>query len=172
MSYVITNKQNNLTHVLFSCISELRATTINTSSPDADEEGAHDVSVPNLMLSTEYVPSSSNEDGLDEDYIPTEDYRHDDEDEEEIDEYMVTTKKRKKPANTASRQRWSMEEVDELLELFKKDFETNTLPGQQRIEKIMQKSKINNGKIYKRKRDNIKKKLSNMMIKRRAEKHD
>ena len=62
-----------------------------------------------------------------------------------------------------------MEEVDELLELFNKDFETNTLPGQKRIEKIMKKSQNNNGKIFKRKRDNIKKKLSNMMIKRRAE---
>lgn len=143
--------------------------TINTSSPDADEEGAdeegaHDASVSNI---SGYVPPSSNENSLDEDYIPDEDYHPSDEEEDETDEYVVPTKKRKKPI-LATRQKWSMEEVDELLDLFKKDFETNTLPRSQRIEKIMRESQNNDGKIFKRKRDNIKKKLSNMMIKRRA----
>ena len=142
---------------------------MNTSSPDADEEGARGASVPDFMVSTENIPPSSDEySHVDEDYIPDEDYHFADEDEDETDEYVVPTKKRKTPV-LASRQRWSMEEVNELLELFNKDFETNTLPGQKRIEKIMKKSQNNNGKIFKRKRDNIKKKLSNMMIKRRAE---
>lgn len=76
-------------------------------------------------------------------------------------------RKKKKPGNMATRQKWSSEEVDELRELFEEDFRTNTLPGQKRIEAKMKKSKEGSGVIYQRKRDNIKKKLSNMMIKRR-----
>jgi len=53
--------------------------------------------------------------------------------------------------------------------LFEEDFRTNTLPGQKRIEKVINKSKDDGGVIWKRKRDTIKKKLSNKMIKRRKE---
>lgn len=74
--------------------------------------------------------------------------------------------KRKKPQKN-NRQKWTDEEVTELNGLFSEEFQTNTLPGQKRIEKIMKKSEANSGIIWKRKRDTIKKKLSNMMIKRR-----
>ena len=53
--------------------------------------------------------------------------------------------------------------------MFEEDFRTNTLPGQKRIEKVIKKSKDDGGVIWKRKRDTIKKKLSNKMIKRRKE---
>ena len=89
--------------------------------------------------------------------------------EESADEDELNYRpKRKKPQNS-TRQKWSTEEVAELHNLFEEDFRTNSLPGQKRIEKAIKKSKDNRGVIWKRKRDTIKKKLSNMMIKRRKE---
>ena len=84
------------------------------------------------------------------------------------EEELYCRPKRKKPQNS-TRQKWSNEEEAELHKLFEEDFRTNTLPGQKRIEKVIKKSKDDGGVIWKRKGDTIKKKLSNMMIKRRKE---
>jgi len=100
-----------------------------------------------------------------DDYVPEQINNDDSEGEDE--EFMRATRKRKKPAKTL-RQKWSEEEVSELMELFAAEFETNTLPGQKQIETVMRKSLQNQGVIHKRKRDTIKKKLSNMMISRRG----
>jgi len=84
------------------------------------------------------------------------------------EEELYCRPKRKKPQNS-TRQKWSNEEEAELHKLFEEDFRTNNLPGQKRIEKVIKKSKDDGGVIWKRKRDTIKKKLSNKMIKRRKE---
>ena len=56
-------------------------------------------------------------------------------------------------------------ELQRRQELFKEDFESLKLPGQKRIEQVMKLSHTNNVEIHKRKRDTIKEKISNMMIK-------
>ena len=104
----------------------------------------------------------SDDGDIDREYIP--DMTH--EEEEEEDEIMVTEKRRrKKAALPHQRKKWSLEEEQELKELFKEDFESLKLPGQKRIERMMKVGCGNKGLIYQRKRDTIKKKLSNMMIK-------
>lgn len=65
------------------------------------------------------------------------------------------------------RKRWSLKEEEELKTLFKKNFEKDYCPRQQEIEKAMKKSYSQDGLIHQRPRDNIKKKVSFMLIKRR-----
>ena len=60
-----------------------------------------------------------------------------------------------------------MEEEDELKTLFATDINNRKCPGKSRIEFNMNESLQNYGQIHKRPRDNIKKKLSNMIIKLR-----
>lgn len=101
---------------------------------------------------------------LDEDFIP--DITEIDEEEEE---YEPIPKKRRMQAHQPSvRQKWTSEEEQELKSLFKQNFKDDKLPGQKLIESMMRKSKLQKGQIHLRKRDNIKKKLSNMMIKLRG----
>lgn len=111
--------------------------------------------------------SSSNITTNEDEFIP--DISDEMECEEEGEEEEVDRRKPEKPAKLSTRQKWSDDEVAELLHLFSDDFQTNKLPGQKRIERVIKISKSNSGVIWKRKRDTIKKKLSNMMIKRRAE---
>lgn len=101
--------------------------------------------------------------GDDEDYIPDlNEYRLEEEEEDEDMDIRENKPKKKKPAST--RQQWSKEEVEELNNLFKVNIEKLKLPGQQLIEAKMRVSLKNDGVIHKRKRDTIKKKLSNMLI--------
>lgn len=91
---------------------------------------------------------------------------HDDDDD--IEEEIRDEKRRPhKPKKPSQRQKWTRDEEEELKDLFKEHFKTLQLPGQKIIEKMKKVSFSNNGEIHKRKRDTIKKKLSNMMIKLR-----
>nr|XP_034331462.1 uncharacterized protein LOC117690845 isoform X11 [Crassostrea gigas] len=74
-----------------------------------------------------------------------------------------------KPKKT-ERKRWSKEEEDELKKLFKANFEKDYCPKQLEIEKIMKKSREKGGLIHLRPRDNIKKKVSGMLVKMRKKK--
>nr|XP_034316418.1 uncharacterized protein LOC117685927 isoform X13 [Crassostrea gigas] len=74
-----------------------------------------------------------------------------------------------KPKKT-ERKRWSKEEEDELKKLFKANFEKDYCPKQLEIEKIMKKSREKGGLIHLRPRDNIKKKVSGMLVKLRKKK--
>ncbi|OWF39287.1 hypothetical protein KP79_PYT22707 [Mizuhopecten yessoensis] len=97
-----------------------------------------------------------------DDYIPDIEEEQEDEDSDELNEVYA---KRKRP-QPCQRQKWLAEEEEELKDLFQRDCAINKLPGQKRIEEMMKKSLENKGSIHQRKRDTIKKKLSNMMIKR------
>ena len=98
----------------------------------------------------------------DEDYIPDlDEYHFEDETDEDMDIQENKPPKKKKPA---SRQKWSEEEVKELHDLFKVKIKELKLPGQKEIEAKMRMSLSKGGVIHKRKRDTIKKKLSNMLI--------
>lgn len=74
-----------------------------------------------------------------------------------------------KPKKT-ERKRWSKEEEDELKKLFKANFEKDYCPKQLEIENIMKKSREKGGLIHLRPRDNIKKKVSGMLVKMRKKK--
>lgn len=111
--------------------------------------------------STEHEIDTIPED-VDNEYIPDMTDSNGEEDEDEVE-----IQKPKKRVKLSNRQRWSFNEVEELKTLFQNDFETLKLPGQYRIEQIMKQSCANHGEIHKRKRDTIKKKLSNMMLKQR-----
>ncbi|XP_060563321.1 uncharacterized protein LOC132722776 isoform X3 [Ruditapes philippinarum] len=100
-----------------------------------------------------------------EEYIP--DIMDEDEEEEDDDYEEINKPSKRKPKKPCNRQKWSLMEENELKELFKEEFKCLKLPGQKRIEKMMKVSLSKNGEIHKRKRDTIKKKLSNMMIKLR-----
>lgn len=80
--------------------------------------------------------------------------------------YFMTASKPKK----TERKRWSKEEEDELKKLFKANFEKDCCPKQLEIEKIMKKSREKGGLIHLRPRDNIKKKVSGMLVKMRKKK--
>ena len=135
--------------------------TEETASTSASDMGTADFAASSVLNSCEVENS-------DEDYIPDLNDDMEEDPPEEAEDFPAETRKRKKPVPSA-RKKWSEKEVEELMDLFKEDFETNTLPGQRRIEKMMRQSMSNRGVIYKRKRDTIKKKLSNMMIRRRAD---
>lgn len=62
------------------------------------------------------------------------------------------------------RQKWSEEEVAEIRKLFKASFEHDKTPRQAEVEKQMKISAANKGLIHKRPRDNIKKKVSTMLM--------
>ncbi|KAK3099573.1 hypothetical protein FSP39_006398 [Pinctada imbricata] len=100
-----------------------------------------------LQLEDEYIQ-------LEDDFIPDLHEYLETEDEGEFD-----GKKRK------IKVRWSAEEEAELKELFKEEFEkTLACPGVKQMRKKMKESKLNkNGLIYKRKMDNIRKKITHML---------
>lgn len=101
---------------------------------------------------------------IEEDYIPDLMEKEDSDSEEDI-------RKKRKTKKPYVRQKWTQDEENELRELFKEEFErTLACPGQKRIQKKMGLSQKNNGLIFKRKRDNIKKKISNMLMKLKSKK--
>ena len=74
-------------------------------------------------------------------------------------------KKRNKP--TGNRQRWSPAEMDELNRYFKENIETLTTPGMKACVKAIQLSKNKNGQICRRSWESIKKKIWNMIQKKK-----
>ena len=74
-------------------------------------------------------------------------------------------KKLKKKKPEKQRQRWSKEEEEELNTLFSKNFKDNYCPGQQEIGKAVKISRSKGGLVHNRPMDNIKKKISNLLIK-------
>ena len=69
-------------------------------------------------------------------------------------------KKRRQTKARSVRHRWTPEEIEEVLRIFKNFIAAKQTPGQLDVEKAMKKSKKRNGHIWKLKRDNIKKKVS------------
>ena len=123
-----------------------------TETPDHAPEEAVSIDVPGSGAAIE------------EDYIPDLMEKEDSDSEEE-------GRKKRKIKKPSARQKWTQDEENELRELFKEEFErTLACPGQKRIQKKMGLSQKNNGFIFKRKRDNIKKKLSNMLMKIKSKK--
>lgn len=76
-------------------------------------------------------------------------------------------KQKQAVARKRPRQPWTTEEETELKLLFRKSYDTDRTPGQREIEKQMKISKRQGGLIHMRKRDNIKKKISTMLVKER-----
>ena len=66
------------------------------------------------------------------------------------------------------RQKWTEEEEKELRQLLNVNIATKKCPKKHEIEKAVRKSIKNGGLIHLRKTDNIKKKMSNMIIKLRS----
>lgn len=118
---------------------------------------------------TEHIPAArAAAIGQNDEYIPDLDEMQQSEEDDYCNE-DYSKKKRKKAASSCTRQMWTQEEKDELEILFSKELKTNKLPGQKRIEQLMFKSKCQKGVIHLRKRDTIKKKLCNMMTKKRSQ---
>ena len=65
------------------------------------------------------------------------------------------------------RKPWTANDEKELRGLFASFFKTGECPGQQDCVEAMKISKAQNGSIHTRPRDNIKKKVNNMIIKER-----
>ena len=63
------------------------------------------------------------------------------------------------------RQKWLEEEENELQQLFGRNFRQKKTPNTKEIEKAVRTSMKNHGVIHHRKPDNIKKKMSHMIIK-------
>ncbi|CAG2222876.1 unnamed protein product [Mytilus edulis] len=103
-------------------------------------------------------------DNIAEDFIPE---LHDDEVDADfsipIQEHRPDKKKSRK--DKVQRQKWSEDDVQELEDLFSVNLKKLKCPKQAEIEKKISISKKNGGLIHKRKRDNIKKKVSNMIQK-------
>jgi hypothetical protein len=75
------------------------------------------------------------------------------------------TRTQGKKQTAVVRQRWTIEEEKEIRLMFANFFKTGECPGQRDCEKAMRISKRNNGTIWNKKRDNIKKKVNNMILK-------
>lgn len=74
----------------------------------------------------------------------------------------VVKKKKVKNTKAVARQKWSHEEEKEIEKLLSKCFQTGKGPSQHECEEAMKASKAKGGLIWKRPRDNIKKKVFNM----------
>lgn len=70
----------------------------------------------------------------------------------------------RKPAKKVVRQHWTNEDKAELRVLFKSNFLNSKCPRVKQVEKAMKESLSNHGSIHKRTRDNIKKKVHNMIV--------
>lgn len=90
------------------------------------------------------------------------DLEEDNEDEDEDKENLAGRKIKKRKC---LRQRWTSAEEEELKNLFASFLHRDKCPGQKDVEKAMSLSKKNSGLVYKRPRDNIKKKISCMLVK-------
>ena len=73
--------------------------------------------------------------------------------------------KPKKICIVSNKRKWVPEEEAELKKIFKSFFTTNEYPGLRDCEKAIKISKMKGGLIWKRPRDNIKKKVNNMVLK-------
>ncbi|XP_033725242.1 uncharacterized protein LOC117315207 [Pecten maximus] len=125
-------------------------------SPDVEEAGPRNTEISNILAET----TDSDE------YVP-EVFQSDEEDDDDDCGAEFSERKRKTRKPSVLRQKWSPEEEKELETLFKTDFERDKCPSQKRVETVIKISKSSNGVIYKRNRDTIKKKVSNMMVKKR-----
>lgn len=93
------------------------------------------------------------------------DLEEDDEEDEDEDKENLAGRKIKK--RKCLRQRWTSAEEEELKNLFATFLHRDKCPGQKDVERAMSLSKKNNGLIHRRPRDNIKKKISCMLVKAR-----
>lgn len=122
--------------------------------------------VPNPDDASEDRLSNILTDTADEEYVPEiPEYQSEDDDEDQ--ETWEEKPKKRTTKQPVRRQKWTSEEVKEIQELFKKEFESDKCPSQKCVENAIKISQSNAGHIYKRNRDTIKKKVSNMMVKRR-----
>jgi hypothetical protein len=67
------------------------------------------------------------------------------------------------------RHKWSAEEEEELRRIYKAFFREGETPRQKDVEKGMKMSRQKGGMIHKIKRDNIKKKINNMIKKEHSD---
>ncbi|XP_033731339.1 uncharacterized protein LOC117320961 isoform X2 [Pecten maximus] len=126
-------------------LKDIQLDDIIPSAPEAAEDDDHDEIV-------------SQRTEIEEDFIP---------DLQDLSDEDITAPQPKKRKKMEMRKRWSLKEEEELKTLFKKNFEKDYCPRQQEIENAMKKSCSQDGLIHQRPRDNIKKKVSFMLIKRR-----
>ena len=92
-------------------------------------------------------------------------------DETEVDDTIVPrTKRKKKLPKSSSRQRWTLQEEQEVYKYLREFVDNDLTPGQRDCEKAMAISKRKGGVIWKRARDNIKRKVNNILIARRKRK--
>ncbi|XP_053392398.1 uncharacterized protein LOC128555071 [Mercenaria mercenaria] len=89
----------------------------------------------------------------------------DESDEEDDLQEEERPKKRKKATAVQKRQKWTKGEEKELQELLRKNFRDVKCPSQAECENARKVSQKSGGLIWKRPRDNIKKKVSNMLKK-------
>ncbi|XP_034321228.2 uncharacterized protein [Magallana gigas] len=85
--------------------------------------------------------------------------------EEEEEEIPVKTRKKKKVSFT--RRKWTVAEEEEIKKRFAGFLARDKCPGQKDVEKVMTQSKKYGGLLHARPRDNIKKKVSCMLVKAR-----
>lgn len=83
------------------------------------------------------------------------------------EERKTKGKKRKKPVIPVCRDKWTAEDIDEVHRYFAQFLKAGKCPGIGDCEKVRSLSKKNGGNLWKKKRDNIKKKVSYMNCKSR-----
>ncbi|XP_062575025.1 uncharacterized protein LOC134236887 [Saccostrea cucullata] len=90
--------------------------------------------------------------------------------EDEEEEIPVKSRKKKKASFT--RKKWTVAEEEEINKRFAGFLARDKCPGQKDVEKVMAQSKKCGGLLHARPRDNIKKKVSCMLVKARKNNND
>lgn len=90
--------------------------------------------------------------------------------EDEEEEIPVKTRKKKKAS--FMRKKWTVAEEEEIKKRFAGFLARDKCPGQKDVEKVMAQSKKYGGLLHARPRDNIKKKVSCMLVKARKNNND
>lgn len=90
--------------------------------------------------------------------------------EDEEEEILVKTSKKKKASFT--RKKWTVAEEEEIKKRFAGFLARDKCPRQKDVEKVMAQSKKYGGLLHTRPRDNIKKKVSCMLVKARKNNND
>lgn len=94
-------------------------------------------------------------------YDAAENFFDQDSEEEQLLSKKPAKVKKKTAINT--KQKWSIEEEEEIKERFKKSFRTQTRPTPSMVEKIRCLSQMAGGCIHKRSKDTLKKKIFRMV---------
>lgn len=87
-----------------------------------------------------------------------------------IEVFLTETSKKKKASFT--RKKWTVAEEEEIKKRFAGFLAWDKCPGQKDVEKVMAQSKKYGGLLHTRPRDNIKKKVSCMLVKARKNNND